>query len=162
MNVLKARWQAKQRMEESRLFADLPVWLHRCARDWKAEGNDFFKKKDYRAALERYEMAFAACPDDLIFSNNVAAALIELGRYDECLAMCQQQLDRCPTIELRDPEGATGGKVARTLSRMASCLERQQKYGEALAFRRQAAARHDSPRTQAAIGECERLQACSG
>lgn len=162
LRVLKARWQAKDRMMRSRISADYPHWLHRCALDFKDQGNALFKKKNFLAALERYEMAVAACPDDLLFSNNLAAALIELGRYDECFSMCQQLLDRRHLIEHAAPDGATDEKVARTLGRMASCLEQQQKYDEALALRRQAAATHDSPQTQAAIANCERLMGHAG
>ena len=100
--------------------------------------------------------------DGLLFSNNLAAALVELGRYDEGFSMCQQLLDRRHLIEHAAPDGATDEKVARTLGRMASCLEQQQKYDEALILRRQAAETHDSPQTQAAIADCERLLGHAG
>ena len=124
-------------------------------RSGKGTGNDLYKKKSLQAALDAYDMAIAACPNDLVYYNNKAAVLIELENLPECLKMCHGLVDRLHHIRHADPAGATDFKVARTLGRIATCFQRQQRYSKALEHWRLAHARHASPQTKKGIEECE-------
>lgn len=64
------------------------------AAQFKAKGNEFYKKREWDTAVEWYGKAIAADPDQKTYYSNRAAALTNAGRFEEAVAdgkMCIQK-----------------------------------------------------------------------
>lgn len=61
----------------------------------KEEGNELYKTKNYRDAIQRYSEAIELCPDAASFFGNRAACYMMLGQYSKALedAKASVQLD---------------------------------------------------------------------
>eukprot|EP00974_Lingulodinium_polyedra_P064463 6227410-Lingulodinium_polyedra.AAC.1 len=55
------------------------VKAQEAAEEFKNAGNDFYKCKKFKEALEMYDKAIAKEPNDVIFYNNKCAAWIQMG-----------------------------------------------------------------------------------
>merc|ERR1719424_2802198 len=49
------------------------------ADEWKTKGNELYKKKNFKEAIEMYDKAIAAQPNDLVYHNNKCAVWVEMG-----------------------------------------------------------------------------------
>lgn len=58
------------------------------AEAFKAQGNDFYKKRQFEQALEFYQKAIDADPSDVTYYSNKAAVYFEMKKYDECIEAC--------------------------------------------------------------------------
>lgn len=92
----------------------------------KAEGTEYYKKRDFAKALELYTEASNMNPDELIFYSNVAAVHIEMKNFDLAIKVCDQGI-----------ESAKGGaydyaKLAKVMARKASALEKKGEYQAAM------------------------------
>lgn len=68
---------------------------HRAAKDIEV-GDFYFKKKNYRAALERYREALFYKPNDALANFRMAQALDKLARVDEAVEHYQEYLKILP------------------------------------------------------------------
>jgi tetratricopeptide (TPR) repeat protein len=64
------------------------------------EGKDFYKAKDYKNAVLKFEAAVAVVPEARYYFN-VCAAYDQMGNKDAALAACGEVLKRNPTDELK-------------------------------------------------------------
>ena len=60
------------------------------AEEWKVEGNELFKSREYLEAFDNYKRAVSYCPDDkpeskAIYLNNKGMALIKLEKEEEAI-----------------------------------------------------------------------------
>uniref|UniRef100_A0A182SVV5 Sperm-associated antigen 1 n=1 Tax=Anopheles maculatus TaxID=74869 RepID=A0A182SVV5_9DIPT len=62
----------------------------------REKGNDSFRAKEYKEAVEEYDKSLELCPTAACY-NNRAMAYIKLKRYDEAIADCDQCLALEPT-----------------------------------------------------------------
>ena len=60
------------------------------AEGFKAQGNDFYKKRQFEQALEFYQKAIDTDPAELTYYSNKAAVYFEMKKYDECIEACDQ------------------------------------------------------------------------
>jgi stress-induced-phosphoprotein 1 len=60
----------------------------------KDEGNSLYKSKQFDAAIACYDEAYSMDNEDILFLVNKAAALMEKGELDECIAVCKKALER--------------------------------------------------------------------
>ncbi|CAJ1328321.1 unnamed protein product [Effrenium voratum] len=99
------------------------------ADEWKNKGNELYKKKQFKEALEMYDKAIALVPDDMTYHNNKNAVRIEMGPeyFEEVLKNCQDLIERRYEINSANPGGASFEKVAKVFMRMASVYEKQNK-----------------------------------
>ncbi|GAM27062.1 hypothetical protein SAMD00019534_102370 [Acytostelium subglobosum LB1] len=61
-------------------------------------GNQFYKEKNFDAAIKHYERAFELDPNDLLALNNKAAVFMEQQRYDECIELCTSAIEKAREI----------------------------------------------------------------
>jgi len=82
----------------------------------KAQGNDFYKKKDFPKAIELYSAAIELNPDDIIFYSNLAAVYMEMKEFDQAIEHCNTGIERA--------KGAAYDyvKLAKVMARKAACL----------------------------------------
>ncbi|CAE7231944.1 unnamed protein product [Symbiodinium sp. CCMP2456] len=130
------------------------------ADDWKTKGNELYKKKQFKEALEMYDKAIAVVPDDITYHNNRNAVLIEMGaeHFDKVIKSCQDLIDRRYEINSANPGGASFEKVAKVFQRMASVYEKQNKYDDAIAMYNKALTEDNNRSTRNSLRECERAK----
>jgi len=89
----------------------------------KTQGNQFFKSKQYQAAIEKYEQATQIDPTQASYWSNMAACYEKLGMYDE---MAKASLD-CVKADKSFVKGyfrlATAYKAMNDLSACIKALE---------------------------------------
>lgn len=120
---------ARKKAEQEAALPDEEKRALQMARDAetkKLEGNELYKKKDFKKALELYKEAISLNPNELLFYTNVAACLIEMKQYDEAVAACVEAEER-----------AKGKyydyiKLAKVLARKASAYEKSGRLDTAL------------------------------
>lgn len=75
--------------------------LKESAKMLKEAGNQYFKKGEYRLALNEYKKASEICPkenkEDLaIYYNNMAACYVHIGTYEDVKKHCDKALENNP------------------------------------------------------------------
>eukprot|EP01123_Difflugia_compressa_P004587 TRINITY_DN16028_c0_g1_i1.p1 TRINITY_DN16028_c0_g1~~TRINITY_DN16028_c0_g1_i1.p1 ORF type:complete len:587 (-),score=151.01 TRINITY_DN16028_c0_g1_i1:105-1865(-) len=131
----KARKEEEERKkkleEESKLTIE-----QRKARDLKEEGNNFFKKKDFEKALELYQQASERDPTNIVYYNNIAAALLELKNYDKCIEVATK------AIEIGRENRASFEFIARAMQRLGSAYLKKEDYPTAITHFRSSLTEH--------------------
>ena len=120
---------AKRKAAEEAAIPDEAKQELQRARDAEAkklEGNGFYKKKDFKQALECYNAAIELNPNELLFYTNVAACHIEQKNFDLAISACEEAEKR-----------AKGKyydyvKLAKVLARKASAYEKSGQFEIAL------------------------------
>jgi len=84
----------------------------------KAEGNEFYKKKDFINALKYYNEASDMNPDELIFYSNIAAVHIETKDYASAIKSCDKGIEKAKGTNYDYV------KLAKVMARKASALEK--------------------------------------
>ncbi|KAI1777600.1 hypothetical protein F4818DRAFT_319270 [Hypoxylon cercidicola] len=62
----------------------------------KADGNKFFKQKDFSRAIAEYTSAIQLMPDEPTYLSNRAAAYMSAGQYESALEDCSRAVDLDP------------------------------------------------------------------
>lgn len=62
----------------------------------KDEGNEFYKKGDYRAAIDAYSLAIAEAPEEPSFYGNRAAANMMILAYESAIEDCDKAIALSP------------------------------------------------------------------
>lgn len=130
------------------------------ADELKNKGNELYKKKQFKEALEMYEKAIQKEPNDLTYYNNKNAVYIEMGDeyFDRVLENCKDLINRRYEINSANPGGASFEKVAKVFARMASVYEKRKQYAEAIEYYNKALTEDNNRHTRNALRECERAK----
>jgi stress-induced-phosphoprotein 1 len=96
------------------------------AEAFKAQGNDFYKKRQFEQALEFYQKAIDMDPKELTYYSNKAAVYFEMKSYDECISACEE------AIETTKGTNYDFIKLSKALARKANALLQQKKYQESI------------------------------
>lgn len=128
------------------------------ADEFKAKGNDLYKKKQFAEALPMYDKAIEKEPNDFVYYNNKCAVWIEMGAeyYDKVLETCKDILDRRYEINSANPGGASFEKVAKVYSRMASVYEKKKEWDMAVEMYNKSLTEDNNRNTRNALRELER------
>ncbi|RHZ20358.1 hypothetical protein DYB31_001194 [Aphanomyces astaci] len=87
-----AQWPPpRQQVTASRIVFTPPVWL-------KAKGDDFYRHKDFRSAINAYGDALAIDPSLTPCLSNRAACFLQVGEYQLCADDCSTALALLPDI----------------------------------------------------------------
>jgi len=68
------------------------------AQDFKAQGNEFFKKKEYLKAIEFYTKAIELNPIDPSYYANRAACYLGLKKFNKCIQDCDETINIDPNF----------------------------------------------------------------
>eukprot|EP00933_Yihiella_yeosuensis_P005476 TRINITY_DN109992_c0_g1_i1.p1 TRINITY_DN109992_c0_g1~~TRINITY_DN109992_c0_g1_i1.p1 ORF type:complete len:589 (+),score=160.00 TRINITY_DN109992_c0_g1_i1:63-1829(+) len=130
------------------------------ADEFKAQGNQLYKKRKFDEAVELYDKAIEKEPNDLTYYNNKCAVWIEMGKenYEKVLKTCQDLIDRRYEINSANSGGASFEKVAKVYNRMASIYEKQKLYDKAIEMYNKALTEDNNRQTRNALREVERLK----
>ena len=94
--------------------------------DLKTEGNQLYKKKQFEAALEKYNTILSIQPTNIPIRNNISAVYIEQGRYEECITYCNESL------EIARESHAGYEDVAKIYMRMGTAQVKLERYDEGI------------------------------
>lgn len=62
--------------------------IEKSAEDWKKQGNEAFKNKNYEKAVEYYSHAIKCDPKDHSFYSNRAICYYNLNMFHQCIQDC--------------------------------------------------------------------------
>ena len=104
----------------------LKLQAQREAEAFKAQGNDYYKKRDFANALKFYQQAIDKCPNEITYYSNKAAVYFEQKDYDSCIAACDEAI-----------ESAKGGsydyvKLGKAMARKANALLQKGMFDESI------------------------------
>jgi len=130
------------------------------ADEFKAKGNETYKKKQFEEALGWYDKAIEKEPNDLVYYNNKCAVWIEMGEqyYDKVLETCKDLIARRYEINSANPGGASFEKVAKVLNRLASVHEKRKEFDQAIEYYNKALTEDNNRQTRNALRELERAK----
>ena len=94
--------------------------------DLKTEGNQLYKKKQFEAALEKYNTILSIQPTNIPIRNNISTVYIEQGRYEECITYCNESL------EIARESHAGYEDVAKIYMRMGTAQVKLERYDEGI------------------------------
>merc|ERR1719197_2087851 len=66
------------------------------AQKLKDEGNRYYSMKDYDRAVDHFRAAIELYPDEPAFYGNLAAACLQLKRYNKALLACKRAIELDP------------------------------------------------------------------
>ena len=119
----------KKEAEEAALPEEerLKVQTQKEAEALKAQGNDFYKKKDFENALKLYQQAIDKNPDEITYYTNKAAVYFEMKNFEECIKWCDNG------IEAIQGKAYDYVKLAKALARKANAQLQLKLYDESIA-----------------------------
>jgi stress-induced-phosphoprotein 1 len=92
----------------------------------KEAGNEDYKAKRFESAVAHYARAVELYGDqDATYRSNLAAAYLEMGETDKCIAECQEALEDCKKQH-------NYKLVPRLLTRQGNAYAKQEKWDEAV------------------------------
>ena len=121
----------------------------------KQRGNDLYKAKKFAEAIAAYDEAIKAFPNELTYYSNKAAALLEDGQTDRCIATLKEALDRKAEIYSINKEGASYEKVSKAYCRLATAYLKLHKYDEAITAYQKALTENNDKTTRNLLREAE-------
>jgi len=92
----------------------------------KAQGNDFYKKKEFQKALDFYQQASDKVPSEITYYSNKTAVYFEMKDYEKCIATCDDAIK----IAKEGPYDYV--KLAKVMARKANALLQQGKFDESI------------------------------
>lgn len=105
------------------------------ASNLKEEGNKLYSKKDFLGALQKYSQAVELDATQPTYYSNRAAALFELGQFQECVKDCHKSLELLEgnaNPELEKKLKVRLGKALFYLKDFEKCLKLLQDVGDDL------------------------------
>eukprot|EP01040_Poterioochromonas_malhamensis_P000686 gene686-733_t len=93
----------------------------------KEKGNNLYKAKQFTEALTAYDEAYARDNSNLMVLNNKAAVYIEMGEVDNAIEVCNQVLEKAPSVKLSFEDRA------KVYQRIAAAHLKRNDYPNALA-----------------------------
>merc|ERR1719235_1494941 len=131
------------------------------ADEFKSKGNELYKKKQFEEAIAMYDKAIEKQPNDITYYNNKCAVWIELAKndasyYEKVMETCRDLLQRRYEMNSANSGGASFEKVAKVYNRMASVMEKQKKFDQAIEFYNKALTEDNNKQTRNALRELER------
>ena len=94
----------------------------------KAEGNAAYKKRDFEEAIAHYNRAFDLDQTNIAILSNKAAVYLEQQKYDECIAICADAVEKGREVR------ADFKLIARAYQRMGTAYEKMEDYVNAVKF----------------------------
>jgi len=111
--------------KEDQPMSDLPEGI-RNAEAEKNLGNEAYKKKDFETAIKHYNKALDFDAGNIVYINNIAAALFEKGDFNGCIKECERAIEEGRKLR------ADYKHIAKALARMGNAYMKLDKIDEAV------------------------------
>lgn len=128
----KIRKAAEEKARKEAEEASLPqeereaIEKKKNAEAFKAQGNDFYKARQFEQALAYYQKAIDTDPAELTYYSNKAAVYFEMKQFDECIDACDQG------IQISVGTNYDYVKLSKAIARKANALLQQKRYDESI------------------------------
>lgn len=122
----------------------------KAALEAKEAGNAAYKKRDFDTAIANYDKAITLDPEDISFVNNRAAANLEKGDYDACIADCNSAIEKGRSIR------ADYTIIAKAMTRKGNALVKQGKLEEAIDVYQRSLTEHRTADTLKRLNDTEK------
>ncbi|KAI3656961.1 hypothetical protein MP638_004192 [Amoeboaphelidium occidentale] len=122
------------------------------AKQLKEQANGFYKQKKFDEALEKYTAAWELYKDDITILTNKGAVLFELGKYDDCIKVCEEAVERGREVR------ADFKHIARALYRIGNSYFKLENYTEAIKFLQKSLTEHRNAETLNRLKEAEAIK----
>lgn len=120
----------------------------------KDRGTAAYKRRDFPTAIAAYTAALELDPDNMSFYTNRAAAKLEGGDIDGCIADCESAISENTERHLR-----TDFKIiARAHGRMGSAYMRKEEYDKAIAAYEKSLVEFIDPKINRALKDVQRIK----
>lgn len=131
------------------------------ADEFKAKGNELYKKKQFEEALAEYDKAIEKCPNDMTYHNNKCAVWTEMGKtnpeyLDKVLETCNDLISRRYEMNGALSGGGSFEKVAKIFCRIAVAHEQKKQFDEAIEYYNKALMEDNSRNTRNALRDLEK------
>ncbi|KAI1309363.1 Stress-induced-phosphoprotein 1 [Halotydeus destructor] len=117
----------------------------------KQQGNDFYKKKQFKQALECYSKAAELDPLDVTYLTNKAAVYFEQKQFDAVIKECEK------AIEIGRENFTDFKLIAKAYSRMASAYKLKGDYKNAKTYFQKSLTEHRTPETLTKLSEVDKV-----
>jgi stress-induced-phosphoprotein 1 len=119
----------------------------------KAEGNVFYKAKNFEKAIEKYEAACKIFPTEMTYMLNIAACYLEQKDFDKCIELSKE------AIALGKENMAPFASIGKAMERIGMAYWKQKDYGNALEWMEKASFESSSSKRNDKILKLKRLKA---
>ncbi|CAG2109209.1 unnamed protein product [Medioppia subpectinata] len=116
----------------------------------KTRGNDYYKKKEFKEALEEYGRAIGLDPLDMTYHLNSAAVHFELKDYEECIKQCDK------AIEVGRENRQDYTIIAKAYARMANAYHKKDDLENAKTYYQKSLTEHRTRETMAKLSDIEK------
>ncbi|KAJ3099654.1 Hsp90 cochaperone [Phlyctochytrium bullatum] len=111
-----------------------------------------YKKRDFETALAGYDRAWELDDTNVAVLSNKAAVLFELGKYDECIQICEDAVEKGREVR------ADFKLIARALGRIGSAYAKKDDFVNAIKYYQKSLAEHRTPDILTKLREVEKLK----
>ncbi|CEG66626.1 hypothetical protein RMATCC62417_03171 [Rhizopus microsporus] len=118
----------------------------------KELGNQAYKKRDFETALAHYDKAYELDNTNITFLTNKAAVLFEQERYQDCIKVCEDAIER--GRELR----CDYKLIARALQRIGNAYAKLDDLDNAIKYYGKSLTEHRTPETLQRLRDTEKLK----
>ncbi|KAI9301744.1 hypothetical protein BJ944DRAFT_243003 [Cunninghamella echinulata] len=118
----------------------------------KELGNKAYKQRQFEEALTHYNKAWELDNSNVTFLTNKAAVLFEQEKYDECITVCEEAVEK--GRELR----ADYKLIARALQRIGNAYVKKEDLDAAIKYYGKSLTEHRTPDTLQKLRDTEKLK----
>ncbi|KAI4835684.1 Hsp70/Hsp90 organizing protein [Plasmodium brasilianum] len=140
--------ERKRKEEEEKLKNRTPEEI--LGEEHKLKGNEFYKQKKFEEALNEYNEAIKANPNEIMYHYNIAAVYMEMKNYEKSIETCIY------AIENRYNFKADFSQVAKVYNRLAISYAYMKNYDKAIEAYRKSLVEDNNRATRNALKELER------
>lgn len=118
----------------------------------KNEGNEFYKKRQFAQAIQKYDEALKLEENEINYINNKATVYFEMKDYDKCIEMCDLAIKK-------SSEGYYDyQKLGKALARKAGAKLALQEFDEAIELYKSSLLENNDPNVKDALKKAERFK----
>lgn len=121
------------------------------AEEEKALGNAEYKAKNFEGAVAHYRKAMELFPAEATYRSNLAAALLEMKKYDECIAECEGCVDDAK-------KAGNYALIPKLYTRMGNAYGKQLKWDKAIEYYNKSLTEHRTADTLARLQKAEKAK----
>ncbi|KAL6704693.1 Hsp90 cochaperone [Coniothyrium glycines] len=121
------------------------------ADELKKTGTEFYKKRQFDEAIEKYENAWEL-HKDIAYKTNLGAAKFEKGDYEGCIQACQEAVEYGREIH------ADFKIIAKAFARIGTAYEKMGDLNNAILYYQKAQTEHRTPEVLAKLRTAEKAK----
>ncbi|KAF1742864.1 hypothetical protein MXB_4176 [Myxobolus squamalis] len=122
-----------------------------CAQKEKDIGNQLFKKRKFEDAIVHYEKAKDLDSSTILYDLNISAVLLEQKKYDECIKLCEELIERARATN--EPFK----NIAKAFFRMGNAYLKQENYELAIKYYNKSLTEHRESEVVKKLHEVEKI-----